>query len=174
LTTRPGQKPLLLKLAIYGHVPQIPTRAKNGEVDTDAIEAFQSHLSIKIVTSRLQPGDDTFLLHVALAANCPPILFEALLELFPEHVTQVDLYGRLPLHVALWSHCGRAMRALVAAHSEAVTIVDPLTQMRPVEKALWNVARNGTVENVDSLYAMLQANPACIMHIGNNGMNQEE
>jgi len=93
-------KVLLMKLALhYKFVPDVPT-------DETVITAFVTHPSVQMIADRLQPGDDGFILHAAIAADCPYILFEALINVFPLSMHVRDPSGNLPLEMAMQNLAG--------------------------------------------------------------------
>ena len=77
----------------YNHVPKIPS--------DEMIALVESHPACTALAPRLEPGNDAFILHQALAAQCPHVLVEALVHIFPNQVQQEYTAGRLPLHIAL-------------------------------------------------------------------------
>ena len=51
------------------------------------------------------------------------------------------------------------------AFPAAMYIADPVTGHLPIEKALLNVGKNESLENVDAVDALLRANPAFLNRI---------
>ena len=88
------------------------------------------------------------------------VLVEALLEIFPNQVQQEYTAGQLPLHIALQHGLGASVRAVAAAHPAAMFVVDPVSGLLPIEQAVLNVGKDGSLENVDAVNALLRANPA--------------
>jgi ankyrin repeat protein len=156
---RHNAKIVLLKLAAnYNHVPKVPNDA------TIAIVEF--HPVCTVLAPRLEPDRDAFVLHRALEAKCPHVLAEALVQVFQTQIQQVDTNGRLPLHCALQHGLGASVRLLASKHGAAMYIADPFTGLLPIEQAILNVAKNGLIENVDAVNALLRANPGFLERIG--------
>ena len=107
------------------------------------------------------------MLHYALAVKCPFVLVEALLEIFPDQVSQpVHLFsfilptlGRLPLHIALESGLGESVRLLATKYPEALEITDPVTGLLPIQHAILNASKDGSLANIDAVDALLTIDP---------------
>ena len=110
-----------------------------------------------ILPDKLEPGSDHFILHHAKEAKCPPVLVKSLLEVFPNQASQQDDDGRFPLHIALNSGHGSSVRILAEAHPAAMTRIDPVTGLLSMEQALLNIGDDGSLENVDAVYALFRA-----------------
>lgn len=126
------------------------------------IAMVESHPACALLTPGLEPGrKDPFILHKALVAKCPPVLVEALVQVFPNQVQQEYMNGHLPLHIALRSILGnRCERLLAFTHPAAMYVADPVTGYLPMEQALLNLGKNGSLGNVDAVDALLWAYPA--------------
>ena len=163
---RQNAKIVLLKLAAdYNHIPNVPNYA--------TIAILESHPVWPVLAPRLEPGRDAFILHHALEAKCPHVLVEALVQIFQNQIQQVDTNGRLPLHIALQHGLGASVRLLASKYPAAMYIADPFTGLLPIEQAILNVAqkrrkkrKEGSIENVDAVNALLRANPGFLERIG--------
>ena len=72
-------------------------------------------------TARLLTGDDEALLRTALEMNAPTELCEFVAPVLPHQVGIRDANtGRLPLHVALVSANGKAVRVLLTAQPDTI------------------------------------------------------
>jgi hypothetical protein len=72
------------------------------------------------------------------------------------------------LHIVLQhDDIGASVRRLAStSYPAAIFIGDPVTELVPMmEQAILNVANNGSIENVDAVDALLQANPAVLERI---------
>ena len=153
LVARRNAKIVLLKLvANYNHVPKVPS--------DEMIAVIETHPVCTALAPRLEPGEDAFILHHALAAQCPFVLVEALLEIFPNQVQQEYTAGQLPLHIALQHGLGASVRPVAAAHPAAMFVADPVSGLLPIQQAALNVGKDGSFENVDAVNALLRANPS--------------
>jgi hypothetical protein len=86
---------LLWKMAFYlGRVPKLPSNEA-------AIEPLKSHPSIEIIANRLMRDANDYIVHAALAANCPLILFDMLVEMFPEKLHMQNQSRKVPLELAM-------------------------------------------------------------------------
>ena len=136
----------------YNHVPQVPS--------DEMIAVVESHPVCTVLAPRLEPGNDAFILHHALAAHCPLVLIEALVQIFPNQVQQEYTAGRLPLHIALQHGLGASVRVLASAYPAAMFVSDPVTGRLPIQQAVLNVRIDASLDNVDAVNALLRANPA--------------
>lgn len=124
-----------------------------------------SHPVCQVLAQGLEPGKDYLILHQALAAKCPLVLVEALAQVFPNQVQQEYTDGRFPPHIALHYSLGASVRLLASRHPAAMFVVDPVTGHLPIEQALFNEGRDGSLDNVDAVNALLRANPAFLSRV---------
>ena len=82
------------------------------------------HPSFKIVAETMQPDDSVHIVHAALVADCPFILFDLLANMFPDKLHMQDDNGIVPL-----------------------------------ELAMLNLARDGTLEQSQIVYHLLLSKP---------------
>ena len=153
---RQNAKIFLLKLAQnYNHVPKVPS-------NDEMITTVESHPVCTMLAPRLEPGKDTFIVHKALAAKCPQVLVQALVEIFPNQVQQeyTRANGRLPLHIALQSNLGASVRLLAITYPAAMFVADPATGYFPIQQAVLNVGKDGSLGNIDAVNVLLRADPA--------------
>jgi hypothetical protein len=87
-------------------------------------------------------------MHRALKAKCPHVLVEALVQIFQNQIQQVDTNGHFPLHIALQHGLGASVRLLASKHRAAMHITDPDTGRLPIEQALLNVGKDGSLEKI--------------------------
>ncbi len=152
--TRRNAKIVLLKMATnYNHVPNLPS-------DHGVVAIVESSPACIAIAPRLEPGNDAFVLHQALAAQCPSVFVEALLQIFPNQAQQEYTAGRLPLHIALQHGLGASVRVLASAYPAAMFVSDPVTGRLPIQQAVLNVRIDASLDNVDAVNALLRANPA--------------
>ncbi len=95
-----------------------------------------------------------------MKAKCPVTLVEALVHVFPNQVQHADIDGQLPLHIALQSNLGASVRLLASKFPAALYIADPINGLLPIEEAILNAGKDGSLENIDAVDALLCANPA--------------
>jgi hypothetical protein len=151
--TRQNAKAVLLKLVQnYNHVPKLPS--------DDVTALIESHPACTVLAPRLEPDNDAFILHQALKAKCPFTLVEALVQVFPNQVQHADVDGQLPLHIALQLNLGASVRLLASKFPAALYIADPINRLLPIEQAILNAGKDGSLENIDAVDALLRANPA--------------
>jgi ankyrin repeat protein len=86
-------------------------------------------------------------------------------QIFQDQIQQVDTNGRFPLHIALQHGLGTLVRLLASKHRAAMHIIDPVTGRLPIEQALLNVGKDGLLENIDAVDALLRANPSFLLQI---------
>jgi ankyrin repeat protein len=146
-------KSVLLKLVKnYNHIPKLPS--------DDVTALIESHPACTVLSPRLEPDNDAFILHQALKAKCPFTLVDALVQVFPNQVQHADIDGQLPLHIALQSNLGASVRLLASKFPAALYIADPINGLLPIEQAILNAGKDGSLENIDAVDALLRANPA--------------
>ncbi len=90
----------------------------------------------------------------------PVTLVEALAHVFPNQVQHADIDGQLSLHIALQSNLGASVRLLASKFLAALYIANPMNGRLPIEQAILNAAKDGSLENIDAVDALLCANPA--------------
>jgi hypothetical protein len=157
--TRQNAKAVLLKLVQnYNHFPKLPS--------DDVTALIESHPACTVLAPRLEPNNEAFILqHQALKAKCPFTLVEALAQVFPNQVQHAAIVGQLPLHVALQSNLGASVRLLASKFPAALYIADPINGLLPIEQAVLNAGKDGSLENIDAANALLRANPAFLERI---------
>jgi hypothetical protein len=131
-------KRVLIKLTkYYEYVLKLPNDAM--------IAAVQSHPACGFVAPKLEPGHDHFILHHAMEAHCPLVLVKVLMEEFQNQVHQQDDEGCLPLHIALHSEHGASVRIVTNAYPVAMSVLNPVSGLLPIEQALLNVGEDGSL-----------------------------
>ena len=127
----------------------------------ETIAIIESSPACAVLAPRLEPGNDAFILHHALAAMLP---------VCPGSSSCTNLSGPSAATVCRWSfastHCSTKWSwcspfdLLASTHPAAMEIADPVTGLFPIEQAILNLGNNESLGNVDAVHALLRADPA--------------
>ena len=141
----------------YNHVPQVPS---------DEMIAIVEHSpACAVLAPRLEPGNDDFILHHALAAHCPLSSLKLLCKSF-----RTKCSNSMPMVVCLYTLLYNMVLVRPFDYSplrirQQCTFADPVTGRLPIEKAILNLGHNESLGNVDAVHALLRADPAFLERI---------